>query len=67
MENNRKHKTDKKVTLFQWLLVDIQMMMGGKHKHSIDPEEYVFAALNLYLDIVNILMMVLAIVGIASN
>ena len=25
-------------------------MMGGKHKYSISPEEYIFVALNLYLD-----------------
>lgn len=39
------------------------MMMGGKHKYSISPEEYIFAALNLYIDIVNIFMYVLAILS----
>lgn len=38
-------------------------MMGGKHKYSISPEEYIFAALNLYLDIVNIFLYILTIIG----
>jgi len=32
-----------------YLIYDTQMMMGGKHKYSISPEEYVMAALQLYL------------------
>ena len=43
------------------------MIIGGKNKNQINPEEYIFAALNLYLDIVNILMMVLMCVGIVNN
>ncbi|XP_060534487.1 protein lifeguard 1 isoform X2 [Cylas formicarius] len=46
-----------------YLIYDTQLMMGGKHKYSISPEEYVFAALNLYLDIINIFMYILAIIG----
>ena len=46
-----------------YLVYDTQMMMGGKHKYSISPEEYIFAALNLYLDIINIFMYILAIIG----
>jgi len=38
-------------------------MMGGKHKYSISPEEYVFAALNLYLDIIQIFLYILQILG----
>ncbi len=37
-----------------YLVYDTQLMMGGKHKYSISPEEYIFAALSLYLDVVNI-------------
>ena len=51
----------------QWLVIDIQMIMGGKHKYQCDPEEYIFAALNLYLDIVNILLYVLMLVGSSNN
>jgi len=46
-----------------YLVYDTQLMMGGKHKYSISPEEYIFAALNLYLDIVNIFMYILMIIG----
>lgn len=46
-----------------YLVYDIQLMMGGKHKYSIHPEEFIFAALNLYIDIVNIFMYILMIIG----
>jgi len=50
-----------------YLVFDTQLMMGGKHKYSISPEEYIFAALNLYLDIINIFLYILAIVGGSRN
>ena len=54
--------------LFSFYLVyDTQLMMGGKHKYSLSPEEYIFAALNLYLDIINIFIYILEIVSAASN
>ncbi|KAL5287137.1 hypothetical protein ACFFRR_008210 [Megaselia abdita] len=46
-----------------YLIYDTQLMMGGKHKYSISPEEYIFAALNLYLDVVNLFIYILALVG----
>lgn len=42
-----------------YLVYDTQIMMGGNHKYSISPEEYIFAALNLYLDIINIFLFIL--------
>lgn len=50
-----------------YLVYDTQLMMGGKHKYAISPEEYIFAALNLYLDIINIFMYILAIIGASRN
>ncbi|XP_078581227.1 protein lifeguard 1-like [Branchiostoma floridae x Branchiostoma japonicum] len=50
-----------------YLVYDIQLMMGGKHKYSISPEEYIFAALNLYLDIVNMFLYILYLVSAAKN
>lgn len=50
-----------------YLVYDTQLMMGGKHKYSISPEEYIFAALNLYLDIVQIFMSLLTILGFVNN
>ncbi len=37
-----------------FIVYDTQLMLGGKHKYAIDPEEYVFAALNLckYRDLI---------------
>ncbi|XP_063697378.1 protein lifeguard 2-like isoform X2 [Culicoides brevitarsis] len=56
------------VVLFSvYLVYDTQLMMGGKHKYSISPEEYIFAALNLYLDIVNIFMYILTIIGASRS
>lgn len=50
-----------------YLIYDTQLMMGGEHKYSISPEEYIFAALNLYMDIINIFMYLLTIIGIARD
>ena len=46
-----------------YLVVDTQLIMGGNKKYSISPEEYVFAALNLYLDIMNLFILILSLVG----
>ncbi|XP_044737278.1 protein lifeguard 1-like isoform X5 [Chrysoperla carnea] len=46
-----------------YLIYDTQLMMGGKHKYSISPEEYIFGALNLYMDIINIFLFILQIIG----
>ncbi|XP_077290197.1 protein lifeguard 2-like [Arctopsyche grandis] len=54
--------------LFSFYLVyDTQLMMGGKHKYSISPEEYIFAALNLYLDVINIFTYILMIIGVSRD
>ncbi|XP_062846547.1 glutamate receptor, ionotropic, N-methyl D-aspartate-associated protein 1a (glutamate binding) [Trichomycterus rosablanca] len=45
-----------------FLAVDTQLLLGNKQL-ALSPEEYVFAALNLYTDIINIFMYLLAIVG----
>ena len=46
-----------------YIVYDTQLMMGGKHKYALSPEEYIFAALNLYLDIINLFLYLLAIFG----
>ena len=50
-----------------YIVYDTQLMMGGKHKYSIDPEEYIFAALNLYLDIINLFLYILTLIGAAKD
>uniref|UniRef100_A0A1B6MLG8 Uncharacterized protein n=1 Tax=Graphocephala atropunctata TaxID=36148 RepID=A0A1B6MLG8_9HEMI len=47
------------------LIYDTQMIVGGDHKLSISPEEYVFAALTLYLDIINLFLRILRIIRLA--
>ncbi|XP_037533200.1 protein lifeguard 1 [Nematolebias whitei] len=43
-----------------YLVSDTQLILGGKHrKYQISPEEYVFATLNLYLDIVTMFLFLL--------
>jgi len=49
------------------LVVDTQMIVGGTHKVQISSEEYVFAALTLYLDVINIFLYILHIVSAANN
>lgn len=50
-----------------YLVFDTQLMMGGKHKYSISPEDYVMAALNLYVDIIQLFLMILRLVGAAKD
>ncbi|KAK9502475.1 hypothetical protein O3M35_011249 [Rhynocoris fuscipes] len=50
-----------------YIIYDTQIMLGGDHKYSISPEEYIFAALNLYLDIVNLFLYILTIIATASR
>ena len=50
-----------------YIVYDTQLMMGGKRKYALDPEEYIFAALNIYLDVINLFMYILMIVGGSSS
>jgi len=50
-----------------YLVMDTQLMMGGNKKYTISPEEYIFAALNLYVDIVTLFLYILQIIGLAKN
>ena len=55
--------------LFSFYIVyDTQLIVGGKHnaiRFSID--DYVFAALNLYMDIINLFIMLLRLFGERRN
>lgn len=46
-----------------YLVIDTQMIMGGTHQVQMSPEEYIFAAINLYLDIINMFLYILMIVS----
>ncbi|KAG5833870.1 hypothetical protein ANANG_G00280490 [Anguilla anguilla] len=43
-----------------------QLLIGNR-KHSISPEEYVFAALSIYLDVVQIFLFLLQIISVSSS
>ncbi|KAK2910493.1 protein lifeguard 1 [Channa argus] len=48
-----------------YLVFDTQLILGGKHrKYEVSPEEYVFAALNLYLDIISLFLLLLQLIGL---
>lgn len=52
------------VVLFTFYIVyDTQMILGGDRKHEFSVDDYVFAALNLYLDIINIFLYLLSLFG----
>lgn len=49
----------------QYMVFDTQLILGGKNrKYQVSPEEYVFAALNLYLDIVTLFLLLLQLIGL---
>ncbi|KAM9852573.1 protein lifeguard 1 [Aulostomus maculatus] len=51
-----------------YLVYDTQLIVGGKHrKYTISPEEYVFAALNLYLDIVLLFVLLLNLISLCRG
>lgn len=51
-----------------YLVFDTQLILGGKHrKYEVSPEEYVFAALNLYLDIVSLFLLLLQLIGLCRS
>ena len=47
-----------------YLVYDTQLLIGGKHhKYQLSPDEYIFGALNLYLDIINLFLIILSLLG----
>lgn len=49
-----------------FLAFDVQLIMGGK-RYELDPEEYIYGALNLYIDVVYIFLFLLQIIGGSNN
>ncbi|KAL6085177.1 hypothetical protein STEG23_032192 [Scotinomys teguina] len=50
-------------SLFQYLVMDVQMIVGGRYHYEVDPEEYIFAALNIYVDIINLFIFILDLIA----
>ena len=49
-----------------YLVYDIQMVLGNK-QYKCSPDEYVFAATQIYLDVIILFLNILNIIGIASS
>jgi FtsH-binding integral membrane protein len=49
-----------------YLAIDVQMIMGGR-KYEISPEDYIFAAIQVFLDIIYIFWMLLSLIGGSSR
>ncbi|XP_076829792.1 protein lifeguard 1 [Brachyhypopomus gauderio] len=49
-----------------FLAIDCQLVMG-REKYGLSPEEYVFAALIIYMDIITIFLYILILLGGSSN
>ena len=48
--------------MLQFLAFDTQLLLGNK-KYELSPEEYIYGALNLYIDIVYIFTFILSLFG----
>ena len=52
------------VTVFSLFLVyDTQVILGGKHRLAFHPEDYLFAALSLYQDVIGMFLHILSLFG----
>eukprot|EP00210_Caulerpa_lentillifera_P003873 g3700.t1 len=45
-----------------YLIYDVQLIAGG-HKYELGPDDYIPAALAVYLDIINLFLMILRLIG----
>lgn len=48
------------------MIYDVQLVMGGR-KYELSEEEYVFGALILYIDIIQLFLILLYLFGGSSN
>ena len=49
-----------------YLAIDTQTIIGGR-RYQLSEEDYIFAALMLYLDIVQLFLFILRLLGSSSN
>lgn len=49
-----------------YLAFDTQMIIGGR-KYELSPEEYIYGAMQLYVDVVNLFMIFLTLFGTSSS
>ncbi|XP_030384589.1 protein lifeguard 3 isoform X2 [Scaptodrosophila lebanonensis] len=56
------------VIIFSLVLIfDLQLMIGGKHKNQYSEEDYVIAALSIYVDIIMLFQYILEIIGLIDG
>jgi len=56
------------ILIFVGLLIyDTQLLLGGDHKYAISPEDYVMGALSIYLDIINLFLLLLRLISAIQN
>merc|ERR1719443_1665513 len=46
-----------------YIIFDTQLIIGGEHKHQFTIDDYVLAAMSLYLDIINLFIHLLRLFG----
>lgn len=46
-----------------FIIYDLQLIMVGKHKYTLGPDESIVAALNVYIDVVQLFMLILYCTG----
>lgn len=46
-----------------YFMIDIQVMIRGKHRYSVTPDEYIVAAALLYVDMMYIFLFVVLIIA----
>merc|ERR1719254_371347 len=52
------------VLFSMYIVYDTQLIVGGRHKkHQFSVDDFAFAALNLFLDIINLFLMLLSLFG----
>jgi len=50
-----------------FIVYDVQLIIGGKHEHQFSIDDYCFAAMSLYLDILNLFLYILELCGGERN
>ena len=56
------------VVIFTFFIIhDTQLVIGGNHSHAFSEDDYVLAAICLYLDIINLFLQLLSIFGNRRN
>jgi len=56
------------VLFSMYIVYDTQLIVGGRHrKHQFSVDDFAFAALNLYMDIINLFLVILDLSGSRNN